>query len=68
MGAHHFLGQTKASRAEEYYFCAKAPSYLFVLEGSFYMGIQFPPIAFLYLLYFYICIYIFILYIGKKNY
>ena len=42
--------------------------YLFVLEGSFYMGIQFPPIAFLYLLYFYICIYIFILYIGKKNY
>ena len=37
------------------------------MEGSFYMGIQFPPIAFLYLLYFYICIYIFILYIGKKN-
>ena len=39
-----------------------------VLEGSFYMGILFPPIAFLYLLHFYICIYIFILYIGKKNY
>ena len=31
------------------------------------MGIQFPPIAFLYLLYFYICIYIFILCIGKTN-
>ena len=37
-------------------------------NSSFYMGIQFPPIAFLYLLYFYICIYIFILYICKKNY
>ena len=36
------------------------------MEGSFYMGIQFPPTAFLYLLYFYICIYIFILYIGKR--
>ena len=43
------------------------------LESSFYMGIQFPPIAFLYLLYFYmyVCIYIYIyIYslfgIGKK--
>ena len=30
------------------------------------MGIQFPPIAFLYLLYFYICIYIFICTLVKR--
>ena len=28
MCANHFLGQTKARSAEEYYFCARAPSYL----------------------------------------
>ena len=28
MCANRFLGQTKARRAEEYYFCARAPSYL----------------------------------------
>ena len=30
-----------------------------VLESSFYMGIQFPPIAFLYQLYLYLNIYIY---------
>ena len=35
------------------------PNTLF-LESSFYMGIQFPPIAFLYQLYLYINIYIYI--------
>ena len=31
MCANHFLGQTKARRAEEYYFCTRAPSYLTLL-------------------------------------
>ena len=30
----------------------------FSLESSSYMGIQFPPIAFLYLLYLFICVFV----------
>ena len=42
------------------------PNTLF-LDNSFYMGIQFPPIAFPYQLYLYINIYLFfLLCIGKK--
>ena len=48
MGAHHFLGQTKARRAEEYYFCARAPSYLTLPPPPFKLNLLEdlnPPLA-----------------------